>query len=276
MVKRRRRRPTSIAIAALFGTVMLDAGFMPVARAQSQVAAKPLAFDAVSIRPADFAGASRSEPGLLFLPSGVTSPPAGVTVRQLVTEAYQITEHQLAGGPSWINSDRFTLQAKADGRFGRQEIRLMLQTLLAERFKLMTSRGTKAMRVYGLVVRKDRQSPVRYQVKADSPAPTGFQKVDATSANHTTGRAIALGVISMEGFARALSELRGAQPGSPLLDRPVLDRTGLPGVFNLRLAWNDDGDFFVALQDELGLRLESQQADMTILSIDHIEKPTAN
>jgi uncharacterized protein (TIGR03435 family) len=56
----------------------------------------------------------------------------------------------------------------------------------------------------------------------------------------------------------------------------VVDRTGLQGLFNFRLAWNDDDDFMAALQDELGLRLESQQADMDLLTIDRIAKPTAN
>ena len=80
----------------------------------------------------------------------------------------------------------------------------------------------------------------------------------------------------MELFARSLSELRGAQPGSSLPGRPVVDKTGLQGLFNFRLVWNDDDDFMPALQDELGLRLESQKAPMDILVISRIEKPSAN
>ena len=67
-----------------------------------------------------------------------------------------------------------------------------------------------------------------------------------------------------------------ASPGSLLLDRPVLDGTGLQGLFSFTLAWNDDNDLMVALQDELGLRLESQKAELDTLVIVHIEKPSEN
>jgi uncharacterized protein (TIGR03435 family) len=105
----------------------------------------------------------------------------------------------------------------------------MLQTLLAERFEFVASHGAKEMQVYALVVRKGGPGPKRYQAKAgaDSPGPEGFQRADAEFARHTGGRASAFAVTTMELFARSLSELRGAQPGSPLLGRPVVDKTGL-------------------------------------------------
>jgi uncharacterized protein (TIGR03435 family) len=154
----------------------------------------------------------------------------------------------------------------------------MLQTLLSDRFRLVAGHGAKEMRIYALTVRKGGPGPTRYQVKpdAESPGPSGFQKADASFAGHTGGRATAFMGTTMELFARSLSELRGAQPGAPLLARPVVDRTGLPELFNFRLAWNDDDDFIPALQDELGLGLESQQAEMATLTIDRIEKPSAN
>ena len=221
---------------------------------------------------------SEANPVCAFLPGTVASLPAGVTARQVITEAYGLTEYQLAGGPGWVGSDRFTLQAKTEAPVNRNQIRLMLQTLLTERFKFVATHGTKEMQVYALMVRKGGPGPTRYQAKegADSPGPAGFQKADAEFAHHTGGRASAFTGTTMELFAHSLSELRGAQPGSPLLGRPVLDKTGLQGLFNLRLAWNDDDDFMPALQDELGLRLESQKAAMDLLVISHIERPSAN
>jgi uncharacterized protein (TIGR03435 family) len=80
----------------------------------------------------------------------------------------------------------------------------------------------------------------------------------------------------MESFARSLSLLTGAQHGSSLLGRPVLDKTGLQGQYSFQLAWNEDDDFMTALQDELGLRLESQTAEVMTLVISNIEKPSAD
>src|SRR5215472_12275568 len=103
----------SAGIAALAGPVLVGVGHAPAITAQSRVTEKPLAFDVVSIKPiSNSAGSVRSEPGLNLSSGRVTSLPAGVTAKQLIIEAYQITEHQLAGGPGWIGSDRFILQAK--------------------------------------------------------------------------------------------------------------------------------------------------------------------
>ena len=269
----------SAGIVALVGPVLIGFGHAPAILAQSRAAGKPLAFEVISIKPMKAAaGSVRSEPGLRFLPGRVESSPVGVTAQQLIVEAYQLTEHQLAGAPGWVGSDRFTLEAKTEAHADKNEIRSMLQTLLAERFKLVASRGTRDMRVYALTVRKGGPGPTRYRVKteAEAPASSGFQKADAALSSHTGGRAAAFMGTTMEVFARSLSELRGAQPGSSLLGRPVVDKTGLQGLFNLRLTWNDDDDFMTALQDELGLKLESQQAPMDILTIDRVERPTAN
>ena len=268
----------SAGIAALAGPLLIGIGHAPAMSAQPRVTEKRLAFDTVSIKPLNNPGAGlRSEPGLRFLPGTVASAPAGVTAKQIIVEAYQLTEYQLTGGPGWLGSDRYTLQAKTEAPVSRNDIRLMLQALLAESFKLVASHGTKEMRVYGLTVAKGGPGPTRYQVKAgaDSSGPAGFQKADAMLAGHTGGRATSFTGTTMELFARSLSELRGAQPGSSLLGRPVLDRTGLQGLFNFRLAWNDDDDFMRALREELGLRLESQKAVMDILVIGHIERPSA-
>ena len=269
----------SAGIAAVAGAFVIVIGNAPAIGAQSRVTEKPLVFDAASIKRMNKSGGSvRSEPGLRFLPGTVASLPAGVTARQIITEAYGLTEYQLAGGPRWVGADRFTLQAKTEAPANKNQIRLMLQTLLAERFKFVASHASKEMQVYALMLRKGGPGPTRYQAKAgtNSPGPQGFQKADAAFAGHTGGRASAFTGTTMELFARSLSELRGALPGSSLLGRPVVDRTGLQGLFNFRLAWNDDDDFMPALQDELGLRLESQKAPMDILVIRQIEKPSAN
>lgn len=269
----------SAGIVVVAVPLVIGIAHAPAISAQSLVAEKPLAFDAVSVKPMNNSGGGsvRSEPGLSFLPGRVNSLPAGVTARQIITEAYGLTKYQLAGGPAWVGSDRFALQATTKASVNEDQIRLMLQTLLTERFNFVASHGSKEMQVYALMVKKGGPGPTRYQAKAgaDSPGSEGFQKTDAALEGHTGGRATPF-TGTMELFARSLSELGGAQPGSSLLGRPVVDRTGLQGLFTFRLAWNDDGDFAPALQDELGLRLESQKAPMDILVISQIEKPSAN
>ena len=268
----------SAIIAALGGPFLT--GIWPApANAQSQATQKPLAFDAVSIRPFNAIG-SRSEPGLLFLPGRVVSTPAGVTAKQLVAEAYQLTEYQV-DGPAWLGSDLFALQATMAASVDRNAIRLMLQTLLADRFNLAASRGTKEMPVYALMVAGGGSGPARYQVKTQADSPTvaadssRFQKADAALEGHTGGRGSAFTNTTMEAFARSLSELRSG-PNASLLGRPVIDRTGLGGRFTFNLAWNNDDDLFSALRDILGLRVESQRANMEIVVIDRIDKPSAN
>ena len=269
-------------LAVLAAAFVIGTSYAPSSvGAQSRVQEKSLAFDAVSIKPMkDSERSSRSEPGLRFLPGGVeSSPGGGVTAKQLIAEAYQLTEHQLSGGPGWISSDLFTLQARTEGNAGRDEIRLMLQAMLSERFNFAASHGKKEMPVYGLIVRNGGPGPIRYRSNpgANSTESTGFHRADSAVEDHTRGRAMAFTGTTMELFARSLSQLRsGLASSALLLDRPVVDRTGLHGIFSFRLAWNDDNDLMLALQDELGLRLESQKAEMDTLVIGHIEKPSAN
>jgi uncharacterized protein (TIGR03435 family) len=82
--------------------------------------------------------------------------------------------------------------------------------------------------------------------------------------------------INMQEFAHSLSGLSGTQEGSQIVGRPVLNKTNLQGRFYVRLMWSGDDDFMAALQDEVGLRLESQKAVMDFLVIDHVERPTEN
>jgi uncharacterized protein (TIGR03435 family) len=248
-------------------------------RAQAPSADKALSFAAASIKPiVGTAGRFRSEPGLRVLPNGFMSAAAGVTARQLIVEAYQLTPFQIVGGPNWIDSDRFAIEARASGPVNAEAIRLMLHTLLFERFSLRNRFSGRNMQTYALTLSKGGQSLTRYQVKPDADRPTssGFQRAGSAISGHTGGRAVTFDATSMESFARSLSLLTGAQHGSSLLGRPVLDKTGLQGQYSFQLAWNEDDDFMTALQDELGLRLESQTAEVMTLVISNIEKPSAD
>jgi uncharacterized protein (TIGR03435 family) len=158
------------------------------------------------------------------------------------------------------------MAAKAAGPVEDKQIMLMLQTLLAERFKLALHRETREMAVYALVASKD-GSKLK-QAESDGNSRTRSRRGRIT-AEHT----------SMVELADAMKRLTGLR---------VVDMTGLQGVFDFTLEWDPSTDpasgrqnlspsMFTALQEQLGLRLEERKMPVEILVIDHVEKtPTEN
>jgi uncharacterized protein (TIGR03435 family) len=230
--------------------------------------AKLLVFDAASIKPFSGGGGGRNgglgvNPpraiggSLRFPPGRVVSAPAGVTARKVILEAFHLNQYQLSGGPGWLDSDRFELEAKAEGA-SENQLRQMLKTLLAERFKLVAHRETKEMPVYALMV--GRNGPQFHEWKDGDPLP------EFGSGSHaTTFRDV--------GTMRRLADVLSAGPD---LGRPVLDKTGLKGTYLFYAEWDEGEEFLPALQQQLGLKLESQRGPVDNLVIDHIDKPTAN
>jgi uncharacterized protein (TIGR03435 family) len=213
-----------------------------------------------------------------------------VTLKMLIGTAYSVQEFQISGGPRWIASDRFDVEGKAeDPKAGVDQLRLMLQSLLADRFKLKLHRETKEIPVYALVVGKGgpkiKMDPDQTSPAVNGPAPAG--------AGPNRG-AIRIGAGSLTGNAVTISLFAGFL--SQRLDRLVIDRTNLAGRFNLQLQWTPtDGenpvDFwgnafppadpsrpsvFTAIQEQLGLKLESARGPVEVLVIDDVEQPTAN
>jgi uncharacterized protein (TIGR03435 family) len=215
-----------------------------------------------------------------------------VTVKMLIVTAYRIQEFQISGGPGWIGSDRFDVEGKAEDRkadFG--QLRLMLQSLLEDRFKLKLHRETKQSPVYALVVAKGgpKIKPSADQASSsdvNGPAPPG-----ATGPNHGAFR---FGPGSMIGNAVTLALFTKFL--SQRLDHIVIDKTNLAGRFDIELLWTPDigenpadlgghaispvdpsrPSIFAAIQEQLGLKLESARGPVELLVIDHVEQPTPN
>jgi uncharacterized protein (TIGR03435 family) len=190
-----------------------------------------------------------------------------VTLKRCIMGAYGVGPNQVAGGPPWLDLDRFEIAAKADQPVGDRTLMAMLQTLLAERFKLAIHRETRTLEALVLEVAK---SGPRLEKAED-----GESKTDSSR-----GR-IDARVITMTRFAEVLSRQ---------MDVPVVNQTGLDGAFNLKLEWYPDSDkpvkpgeipadnrpsIFTALQ-QLGLRLQSRKTPVDILVIDHAERPSEN
>ena len=257
--------PPSLAAPVQASTQQKDSG------AGSQQ--KPLMFDAASIKAFSGGGGGGrnggvgvSQPktggggrggGLLrFTPGRVATATMGVTARKIILEAFQLTQYQISGGPGWIDSDRFDLEAVAEGA-SENQLRQMLQTLLAERFNLVIHRETKEMPVYHLLAAK---SGIKlHEWKEGDPMP----KFDSDDRLKFIDRG------TMQHFVDVLS-------GVGAVGRPVLDKTGLSGVYVFYVVWDPRDDYLPAMQEQLGLKLESHKDLVDCIVIDRIEKPDGN
>ena len=228
--------------------LLLALAFTPALAAQTPV------FEVASIKPhkpdpTGSGGLSAQHGRLNFI---------NVTLKNLITSAYELRDFQISGGPAWIDSERYDLVAKAENDAGGKELWMMVRPLLAERFKLAVHTDTKDLPVYDMVVSK-RGSKLR----PAAPDAQGSSRMGRSS--FTADR------ISMSNFSFILSSI---------VDRPVLDKTGLVGDFALKLDWaprDPDGpSIFTALEEQLGLKLEPRKGPVEILVIDHAERPSEN
>jgi uncharacterized protein (TIGR03435 family) len=205
-----------------------------------------------------------------------------VTARQLILFAFRLREFQLASGPGWLASDRFDIQARvADG--AKPDNRAMTRALLRDRFKLAVHTETKQDQVYALVVDRP-DGKLGPQLKPSTrdcqPSDPGTPSPCGMNANITD----VMG--SLIGNGQSIEQLVAAL-GNFGLNRMAIDRTGLKGSFDMELKWRPDNlrstsapqasdlpSIFAALQEQLGLRLESQRAPVEFLHVDRIERPT--
>jgi uncharacterized protein (TIGR03435 family) len=193
-----------------------------------------------------------------------------VTLKRCIMGAYGVGPSQIAGGPDWLESERYEILAKADRPTNDDAVlMMMLQGLLAERFKLALHRETRTISSYVLEVAKNGPKLEK--------APPGEAGTNTSTSN--TAVTIDAHNTDMDAFARILGRKT---------DLPVVNRTGLDGIFNFRLHWTPESamaakggategpSVFTALQEQLGLRLRAQKAPVEFLVIDHAEKPSAN
>jgi uncharacterized protein (TIGR03435 family) len=196
------------------------------------------------------------------------------SIKGLVAAAYNVRNFQIVNAPDWTDSARrlqlFDVNAKTEGEGtpALDQVRLMLQGLLADRFQLKFHRETKSLPVYNLVVGKNGPKLQESGAEASPPRPP--------SAVAALGR-IQVSNKSMEDLAVMLASS---------VDRPVLDKTGLTGHYDFTLEFTrgnpdlpadaDDRSVFAAIQQQLGLKLVPANEPATILVIEHVEKPSAN
>lgn len=190
-----------------------------------------------------------------------------LTLKRLISMAFDVDEDAVAGGPAWVGADSYDINAKIPAEYSkwtRDELQRMQQSLLADRFRLAVHREPRQITGYALVLVKTGSKMAAAKPDAnDSDYKSGSNTLKATN-------------VTMESFARSLSRIRE-------ISKIVVDRTGLTGGFNFGMEWSpaqvesdDHPGIFTALQEQLGLKLESAKVPVQAVVIDRAEKPSEN
>lgn len=253
-------------------TNVLAAGLACAWLLVAQSVATHPAFEVVSIHPVSSSAGKMGknapiDAGLLRYSS--------ITLLRLITNAYQVEWYQVVG-PSWLQAERYEINAKLPAGSTRDQIPLMLQAMLTERFHFASHSETREIPVYALVLAKG--GPKMRPAEVRDPQ-VGMMLLSPTK------RGIK-GRTDLDEFTFLLKA-----PGDrTLADRPIFNMTGLSGLFDFRLEWSVDNpapsgppdgnagpDIFSAIHDQLGLKLEPRKMPVKVVVVDSVDKvPTEN
>lgn len=228
-----------------------------ILRAQPQSAALP--FDVVSLQPHE-----AFVSGVAWKIKGSEITLATYSVSDLIAESYGLKDYQMSGVTDWLTTDRFDIVLRAIGGVvpTPDQVRVMLRTLLADRFHFKSHLESRGMPVYALSV-----------------APGGPKLTESSSTPPSSGVTSKGRTTTMVFRGAPIEKLVTELPGIAGVDRPVLDKTGLLGRYDFQLVRtatdSDVAAIFTNLQDQLGLRLEAQIAAVIVLVVDHAEKPAS-
>jgi uncharacterized protein (TIGR03435 family) len=279
----------SLCLIAGLCAAVLAAQSNTSAQIANPESAKLPTFEVTSVKP---------DPAADRLPSQFGSPfgkyinASNVTVKTIIKTAYDLQDFQISGGPAWINTDKYDINAKVDDGLYEQlqklpqklhehQTNLMLQSLLADRFKLQITRKTTDLPVLVLAAASQGPKLTDSGLKSATP-PSGNLE---GSIWISSGRA---GQDSIEGRAASVDNF--AESLSRVLGRKVVNDTGLRGNYSFKIAFvnevqtTSDPDLvdsstpsiFAVLQDQLGLRLKSGRGPVDTITIAHIERPDPN
>jgi len=275
----------------------LQKAFLFVVLALQQPGATRPSFEVATVKPSastDNRIAILGQPGGRFVATNAT-------LKMLIGTAWRVRDFQISGGPGWAGTDRWNIEAKAEEgaippAAGPPDptvvppLMLMLQSLIEDRFQLKIHRETKELPVYELVVARsgpkikasEDQSPLSgAPPQRGGPIPRGSMRMGRGDLEATG--------VPVSNFILGLSQQLG---------RPVIDKTGLKGLYDIKLQWTPEfgqgpvvpggpepprppadapgPSIFTAVQEQLGLRLESTKGPVDVLVIDSVQKPSEN
>jgi uncharacterized protein (TIGR03435 family) len=254
-------------------------------------------FEVASIKPA---AADARGMGVRMAPGGrinITNMP----LKEMMVIAWRIQPYQISGGPAWFDSARYDISAKPENSPKQGDVPIMLQALLADRFQLKFHRETKEFPIYALVLaRKDGKLGPKLTESKEGGCTENDPSKPWTPPEPGKPPTLGCGNMMMGPgrFASVSVPVANIIPMlSRLLGRTVVDNTGLTAKFDINLEWTPDESqtlqvppdapkpppsdaagptLFTALQEQLGLKLESQKGPVEIFVIDHVEKPSEN
>lgn len=232
----------------------------------AQVSARP-AFDAASVRP----NTSDDHVVNIHVGPGGHFDARGYTLKLLIQQAYGVKGFQISGGAGWLDTDRYDITARGASNATTAQVDLMLQRLLADRFALRVHNASREMPGFELSVASGGSKLKRSLAKEETPG-----------SSRRKGDALVADAITMTTFTKML----GAY-----LSKPVSDKTGLTGLYDVRIAWTERADqvsddnaaadaptvsLQSALKDQLGLKLTSRRVNAETIVIESAEKASPN
>ena len=241
-----------------------------------------LTFEVASIKPYQPEGGALEFRGIKPKAAGQGYDVRRSTVKLMISLMYKVSMAKISGGPAWLDSDLWTIEAKADKTYSLDDLHTMFQNLLADEFKLKFHKEIKQGPVYVLTVDKAGSKMKVNDSPQDFEIPIGGGRGGVINGKR----------VPMQYLAYFLGQLPGNE------DRPVIDKTGLKGNYDftlsfmpelppgfkaeparkadLPLEFQDRPSLFDALRDQLGLRLEAQKGPVEYYVIDSVEKPAGN
>jgi uncharacterized protein (TIGR03435 family) len=282
-----------VAILVAATSLLLSGSPRAGAQADAPVAAS-VAFEAASIKPS--AETRDAEPASMVMPGG-RYVATNVTLRRLVRTAYGLQEAQVVGGPSWVDHERFDVLATANrdvpASTFRTQFRPLLATLLRERFRLSVHNDVRVLPAYALIVsRRDGKLGPRLRRTDDSDCapPASPSRSGRSVPQSPAGQPMPCGAwYAQAGRLTGRAEFgRFVETLAPAVDRVVVDRTNLSGLFEWDLQWTPGlpsaadapgtaaGSIFTALGEQLGLKLDSRNLRVDVLVVDRAEHLTEN
>jgi uncharacterized protein (TIGR03435 family) len=262
------------ALGSLFLTVVLSCSLF------GQAPEKPQTFELADVHaspPSSFAQLAQMSGGAA--PRNGRFEIRNATMLDLVRTAYSVEPEKVAGGPTWLASDRFDVIAKVAAGTTQENARLMLRALLAERFGLTVHNDSRPLPVFVLSAGNG-----KHKLKASDGAPSGCQGIPpgAPQPGVIPYQQVACKNLTTEQIAINLRQMAGGY-----LDKPVIDETKLSGAWDFDMKWTaraqlpaagaDGISIFDAVEKQLGLKLESKQVAMPVIVVDNVNrKPTDN
>ena len=236
------------------------------------------AFEVASVKP----HTSDDQQMIMTMRPGGRFVATNVLLRLIIRTTFQLQDDQIVGGPAWLETDRFDINAKAPDNMRPEDIAPMMQSLLTERFKLRTHREVRERPVLALE-RVRREGSTGPELR---PTACPELAVDLSEPKPCANISNGVNFLMVRGAPIAVF----AQYLAPYVNRAVVDRTGLDGRYDIVLKWSpeqsagagvgpapaaqDRPSLITALQEQLGLKLESTRASLEVLVIDSVERPT--